>query len=145
MTVGQGPPLGAMIVREQGMVHAALVAQQDAVVGASQLLQNAAAATNGNGRSGPSSLGPGGPGGMEPKTGEAPVEFNNAISYINKIKKRFSQQPEVYKNFLEILQLYQRESKPIHDVYSEVTQLFSSAPDLLEDFKRFLPEPAAQG
>lgn len=42
------------------------------------------------------------------------------------------------------MQTYQRESKPIQDVYAQVTQLFSSAPDLLEDFKQFLPESAAQ-
>jgi paired amphipathic helix protein Sin3a len=93
-----------------------------------------------------------------------PVEFNHAIGYVNKIKvtimnsflnrscwrptdthqQRFNQQPEIYKQFLEILQTYQRESKPIQDVYAQVTQLFSSAPDLLEDFKQFLPESAAQ-
>ena len=73
-----------------------------------------------------------------------PVEFNHAIGYVNKIKNRFAQQPEIYKQFLEILQTYQRESKPIQDVYAQVTQLFSSAPDLLEDFKQFLPESAAQ-
>lgn len=42
------------------------------------------------------------------------------------------------------MQTYQRESKPIQDVYSQVTQLFREAPDLLEDFKQFLPESAAQ-
>jgi paired amphipathic helix protein Sin3a len=42
------------------------------------------------------------------------------------------------------LQTYQRESKPIQDVYAQVTQLFLTAPDLLEDFKQFLPESAAQ-
>jgi paired amphipathic helix protein Sin3a len=42
------------------------------------------------------------------------------------------------------LQTYQRESKPIQDVYAQVTQLFHTAPDLLEDFKQFLPESAAQ-
>ncbi|KAL9101497.1 MAG: hypothetical protein Q9163_003245 [Psora crenata] len=89
-----------------------------------------------------------------------PVEFNHAIGYVNKIKvkrknivdfryayllqNRFASQPEIYKQFLEILQTYQRESKPIQDVYAQVTQLFSSAPDLLEDFKQFLPESAAQ-
>lgn len=54
------------------------------------------------------------------------------------------QQPETYKQFLDILQTYQRESKPIQDVYAQVTQLFHTAPDLLEDFKQFLPEPVAQ-
>ncbi|KAL8972224.1 MAG: hypothetical protein Q9183_000663 [Haloplaca sp. 2 TL-2023] len=73
-----------------------------------------------------------------------PVEFNHAIGYVNKIKNRFSQHPDIYKQFLEILQTYQRDLKPIQDVYTQVTQLFASAPDLLEDFKQFLPESAAQ-
>lgn len=56
---------------------------------------------------------------------------------------RFSDSPEIYKQFLEILQTYQRESKPIQDVYAQVTVLFKQAPDLLDDFKQFLPENAA--
>jgi paired amphipathic helix protein Sin3a len=59
-------------------------------------------------------------------------------------QNRFASQPDIYKQFLEILQTYQRESKPIQDVYAQVTGLFSAAPDLLEDFKQFLPESAAQ-
>ena len=59
------------------------------------------------------------------------------------LQNRFSSQPEIYKQFLEILQTYQRESKPIQDVYAQVTTLFNGAPDLLEDFKQFLPESAA--
>lgn len=46
----------------------------------------------------------------------APVEFNHAINYVNKIKQRFSNEPDTYKQFLEILQTYQKEQKPIHDV-----------------------------
>lgn len=90
-----------------------------------------------------------GPGGqMAPMGGvgaekRGPVEFNHAISYVNKIKNRFASQPDIYKQFLEILQTYQRESKPIQDVYAQVTTLFGAAPDLLEDFKQFLPESAA--
>ncbi|EHL02139.1 putative Paired amphipathic helix protein pst1 [Glarea lozoyensis 74030] len=79
---------------------------------------------------------------MEKQRG-GPVEFNHAISYVNKIKNRFQDRPEIYKQFLEILQTYQRESKPIQDVYAQVTHLFNTAPDLLEDFKQFLPESAA--
>lgn len=41
------------------------------------------------------------------------------------------------------MQTYQRESKPIQEVYGQVTTLFQTAPDLLEDFKQFLPESAA--
>ena len=60
------------------------------------------------------------------------------------LQNRFSSHPDIYKQFLEILQTYQRESKPIQDVFGQVTHLFKTAPDLLEDFKQFLPESAAQ-
>lgn len=45
-----------------------------------------------------------------------PVEFNHAINYVNKIKTRFGNDPTTYKNFLEILQTYQKEQKPIKEV-----------------------------
>ncbi|KAL2918180.1 hypothetical protein HK105_202107 [Polyrhizophydium stewartii] len=69
-----------------------------------------------------------------------PVEFNHAINYVNKIKNRFASEPETYKQFLEILQTYQREQKPIQEVYAQVQVLFHGAPDLLDEFKQFLPD-----
>ncbi|KAJ3087675.1 Transcriptional regulatory protein sin3 [Quaeritorhiza haematococci] len=74
----------------------------------------------------------------------APVEFNHAINYVNKIKNRFASEPETYKNFLEILQTYQKESKPIQEVYAQVQVLFKNATDLLDEFKQFLPDNSNQ-
>ncbi|KAG0335816.1 Transcriptional regulatory protein sin3 [Podila humilis] len=71
---------------------------------------------------------------------KTPVEFNHAINYVHKIKNRFANDPDTYKQFLELLQAYQKEMKPITDVYSHVTLLFKNAPDLLDEFKQFLPE-----
>ncbi|KAL7332816.1 hypothetical protein PS15p_201811 [Mucor circinelloides] len=73
-------------------------------------------------------------------TRRAPVEFNHAINYVNKIKNRFSNDPETYKQFLEILQTYQKEQKPIQEVYAQVQTLFNGATDLLAEFKQFLPD-----
>jgi paired amphipathic helix protein Sin3a len=67
------------------------------------------------------------------------VEFNHAISYVNKIKVRFENEPDKYKHFLEILQTY-KQSKPIKEVYKEVAELFRGSPDLLAEFKQFLPD-----
>lgn len=69
-----------------------------------------------------------------------PAEFNHAINFVNKIKQRFNRRPDIYKSFLEILQKYQKEQKAIQDVYAQVTILFRDAPDLLEEFKEFLPD-----
>ncbi|GAA5907361.1 hypothetical protein JCM6882_002816 [Rhodosporidiobolus microsporus] len=79
-----------------------------------------------------------------PGAGPAPImEFNHAINYVNKIKNRFAKDPETYKTFLEILQTYQKDQRPIQEVYTQVTALFRDAPDLLDEFKAFLPDTSA--
>ncbi|KAF9604331.1 hypothetical protein IFM89_005912 [Coptis chinensis] len=69
-----------------------------------------------------------------------PVEFEEAINFVNKIKTRFENDDRVYKEFLDILNLYRKESKSITEVYQEVAILFHTHPDLLEEFTHFLPE-----
>ncbi|EUC56682.1 histone deacetylase complex, SIN3 component, putative [Rhizoctonia solani AG-3 Rhs1AP] len=68
------------------------------------------------------------------------VEFNQAVNYVNKIKQRFASDPDTYKQFLEILQTYQKEQRPIAEVYQQVNVLFNNQRDLLEDFQHFLPD-----
>ncbi|TPX40757.1 hypothetical protein SeMB42_g05890 [Synchytrium endobioticum] len=74
--------------------------------------------------------------------GRAPMEFNHAISYVNKIMNRFAGERETYKQFLEILQTYQKEQKPIQEVYAQIAVLFKDHKDLLDEFKLFLPDTA---
>ncbi|XP_055919847.1 paired amphipathic helix protein Sin3a isoform X2 [Eupeodes corollae] len=83
-----------------------------------------------------------------------PVEFNHAITYVNKIKNRFQNQPEKYKRFLEILHTYQKEQKVQKEgnvqqqgktlteaeVYTQVAMLFDQNEDLLREFGQFLPD-----
>ncbi|XP_053692753.1 paired amphipathic helix protein Sin3a isoform X2 [Sabethes cyaneus] len=86
-----------------------------------------------------------------------PVEFNHAITYVNKIKHRFQTQPEKYKRFLEILHTYQKEQKIYKEgppgscnvgakqlteaeVYTQVAKLFDNQEDLLREFGQFLPD-----
>lgn len=71
---------------------------------------------------------------------QEPIEMDDAINYVNKIKIRFIKLPEIYNNFIEILQTFQREQRPIQEVYLQISVLFRGAPDLLADFRRFLPE-----
>jgi len=86
-------------------------------------------------------------------SGTQPVEFNHAINYVNKIKNRFQGQPDVYKQFLEILHTYQKDQKAIKEghrptgpylteaeVYGQVAKLFQNQEDLLAEFGQFLPE-----
>ena len=68
------------------------------------------------------------------------VEFNQAITYVNKIKQRFANDERVYKAFLEILNMYRKGQKTISNVYDEVALLFRNHSDLLEEFAYFLPD-----
>nr|CAD1838271.1 unnamed protein product [Ananas comosus var. bracteatus] len=72
-----------------------------------------------------------------------PVEFEEAINFVNKIKNRFANDDHVYKSFLDILNMYRKENKSIHDVYQEVAALFRDHHDLLEEFTYFLPDASA--
>ena len=85
-----------------------------------------------------------------------PVQFNQAIVYVNKIKCRFQEQPEKYKHFLRILHKYQNEQRkkdnagkgsPLteSEVFKQVAHLFDNQEDLLREFGQFLPDatPAA--
>ncbi|XP_021731191.1 paired amphipathic helix protein Sin3-like 4 [Chenopodium quinoa] len=69
-----------------------------------------------------------------------PVEFEEAISFVNKIKSRFHGDERVYKSFLDILNMYRKENKTISEVYQEVAELFRDHRDLLEEFTHFLPD-----
>ena len=46
------------------------------------------------------------------------LEFNHAITFVNKIKTRYNTDTETYKQFLEILQTYQRDGREITEVGS---------------------------
>ncbi|KAJ9609755.1 Transcriptional regulatory protein sin3 [Cladophialophora chaetospira] len=71
-----------------------------------------------------------------------PVEFQYALDYIERVKARFVHWPKVYREFLEVLKTYQRSSRPIDEVFDSVSRLFVLEPDLVEEFKVFLPEDA---
>ena len=97
--------------------------------------------------------------GRDPVGKQAAGEFNHAIQYLNKIKARYVDDNNTYKQFLDILQTYQKEQKDIQDVsiivtcpsiivtsrqvYLQVNLLFRDAPELLAEFKDFLPEAAS--
>ncbi|KAL3654153.1 hypothetical protein CASFOL_003834 [Castilleja foliolosa] len=69
-----------------------------------------------------------------------PVEFEEAISFVNKIKARFQGDDHVYKAFLDILNMYRKDNKSITEVYQEVSVLFQNHADLLVEFTHFLPD-----
>ncbi|THC93015.1 hypothetical protein EYZ11_007497 [Aspergillus tanneri] len=87
------------------------------------------------------------------------VGFGDAVSYINKIKvsiypgflalymhalmfnkDHFADTPDIYKEFFLILLAYKHGSLPPRDLYEQDAEPFATESDLVDDFKKFLPE-----
>ena len=68
--------------------------------------------------------------------------LTEAIHYVTEIRKRFPNEPEIYRSFLDMLREYLNKEKDIQWVLERMTQLFPNHPDLLMDFVKFLPEIA---
>ena len=58
------------------------------------------------------------------KTVQVEKEFNHAIQYLNKIKARYADDQNTYKQFLDILQTYHKEQRHSHDVSFPVFPIF---------------------
>ncbi|XP_019164891.1 PREDICTED: paired amphipathic helix protein Sin3-like 3 isoform X2 [Ipomoea nil] len=80
---------------------------------------------------------------LQPPPIKKPVEFEEAICFVNKIKTRFQGDDSVYKCFLDILNMYRKENKSISEVYQEVSSLLHEHTDLLVEFANFLPDTSA--
>ncbi|KAG7097684.1 hypothetical protein E1B28_005009 [Marasmius oreades] len=63
-----------------------------------------------------------------------------AVAYVQKIKQRCD--PEVYKQFLDILSRYHHAPETIdeEEVSRQIARLFKNAPDLRADFRIFMPD-----
>ncbi len=71
------------------------------------------------------------------QVGKQPAgEFNHAIQYLNKIKARYADDNNTYKQFLDVLQTYQKEQRDIQDVSIIIT--FSSDIVTLRRCVRFI-------
>ena len=68
--------------------------------------------------------------------------MNQAIAYVTKVKNRFTQDPQVYRDFLNILHNYQAQQTSVRDVYAQIELLFKEHADLRDEFAEFLPDNA---
>ncbi|XP_056176267.1 paired amphipathic helix protein Sin3-like 1 [Syzygium oleosum] len=75
----------------------------------------------------------------EAPVSKKPASLEDAIDFIHKLKECFRIEEHIYISFHNILHMYQH-GKEIDAIYNEVACLFAGHPDLIEAFKRFLPE-----
>jgi paired amphipathic helix protein Sin3a len=78
--------------------------------------------------------------GPQPSVPGATIEYQHAINYLTKIKRRFANDPASYKSFLEVLHTSDKQQISRKEVLDRVSVLFKDHPDLLRDFTYFLPD-----
>ncbi|XP_038071708.1 GON-4-like protein isoform X2 [Patiria miniata] len=78
----------------------------------------------------------------DPKREEREMSFSRA--YLDKVKERFSADPERYVDFLGIFNSFSQAPEiPADEVYQKICQALEGHPDLIEDFTAFLPTDIA--
>ena len=70
--------------------------------------------------------------------GQQPI-LNDALSYLDQVKVRFSDQPDVYNRFLDIMKDFKSQAIDTPGVINRVSELFNGHPALIQGFNTFLP------
>ena len=70
--------------------------------------------------------------------GQQPI-LNDALSYLDQVKIRFSDQPDVYNKFLDIMKDFKSQAIDTPGVIERVSNLFNGHPMLIQGFNTFLP------
>ncbi|KAL3893427.1 MAG: hypothetical protein SGARI_008181, partial [Bacillariaceae sp.] len=80
----------------------------------------------------------------ESNTTTVSAEFDDAIAFITVVKERYSHHPEIYKEFLNLMDAFQaniyRGKDGFEEMLEQAAVLFSENPDLWTKFLDFFPE-----
>ena len=79
------------------------------------------------------------PSGTPAPNGQQPI-LNDALSYLDQVKVRFVDQPDVYNQFLDIMKDFKSQTIDTPGVIFRVSQLFNGHPNLIQGFNTFLPQ-----
>ena len=70
--------------------------------------------------------------------GQQPI-LNDALSYLDQVKVRFQDHPDVYNKFLDIMKDFKSQAIDTPGVIDRVSTLFNGHPELIQGFNTFLP------
>lgn len=76
---------------------------------------------------------------IEAQAVDRPLNVSDALSYLDAVKIRFHDQPEVYNQFLDIMKDFKSQLIDTPGVIRRVSQLFNGHPALIQGFNTFLP------
>ncbi|XP_012253699.2 paired amphipathic helix protein Sin3a isoform X2 [Athalia rosae] len=67
------------------------------------------------------------------------LKVEDALSYLDQVKYKFNNQPQVYNDFLDIMKEFKSQSIDTPGVITRVSNLFKGHPELIVGFNTFLP------
>lgn len=67
------------------------------------------------------------------------LKVEDALSYLDLVKYKFGNKPQVYNDFLDIMKEFKSQSIDTPGVIQRVSSLFKGFPDLIVGFNTFLP------
>ena len=67
------------------------------------------------------------------------LKVEDALSYLDQVKFKFGNQPQVYNDFLDIMKEFKSQSIDTPGVIARVSCLFKGHPELIVGFNTFLP------
>ncbi|XP_076647106.1 SIN3 transcription regulator family member A isoform X3 [Halictus rubicundus] len=67
------------------------------------------------------------------------LKVEDALSYLDQVKYKFNDQPQVYNDFLDIMKEFKSQSIDTPGVITRVSHLFKGHPELIVGFNTFLP------
>ena len=70
--------------------------------------------------------------------GQQPI-LNDALTYLDQVKVRFQDAPDVYNRFLDIMKDFKSQAIDTPGVIERVSGLFTGHPELIQGFNTFLP------
>ncbi|XP_050907853.1 paired amphipathic helix protein Sin3-like 3 [Lathyrus oleraceus] len=76
---------------------------------------------------------------ITPPPNKPEVNIEYARKYLDKVKTRFQDDPNIYQSFLTILNMYRNKEKSCEEVSRMVISLFKDQPDLVDGFIEFFP------
>ncbi|KAI0646603.1 hypothetical protein C8Q79DRAFT_680002 [Trametes meyenii] len=77
--------------------------------------------------------------GGAPGGSERPLNVSDALSYLDQVKMQFSERPDVYNKFLDIMKDFKSQLIDTPGVIERVSNLFHGHPALIQGFNTFLP------
>lgn len=76
---------------------------------------------------------------LDQSTQSRKLKIEDALFYMNKVKYEFSNQPEVYGDFLDLLGEFKTKRIDYPGVIARISNLFNGHPELIMGFNMWLP------